>query len=167
MRPGPQARATFEWILDGQFLMQRTHLPVPEAPDSLIVVGADPQTGGYSQHYYDSRGVTRRYAMTFDAGVWRLVRDAPDVPPLDFCQRFMGTFSDDRTTINGVWEKSFDGATWSHDFALTYRRIGWRRRTGAAALTLGLPRFDGQGCWFVRLLARAPPFRSWPRIRRG
>ncbi len=121
---GPQARATFEWILDGQFLMQRTHVPVPEAPDSLIVVCADLQNGGYSQHYYDSRGVTRRYAMSLDAGVWRLARDAPDVSPLDFCQRFTGTFSDDRTTINGVWEKSLDGATWSHDFALTYRRIG-------------------------------------------
>ena len=37
---------------------------------------------------------------------------------------YTGTFSDDRTTINGEWEKSFDGVTWSHDFALTYRRIG-------------------------------------------
>jgi hypothetical protein len=121
---GPEARATFEWTLDGRFLVQRTHVPVPEAPDSLIIVFADPQTGGYSQHYYDSRGVLRRYGMSLDAGVWRLVRDAPDFSPLDFCQRFIGTFSDDRTTINGVWEKSFDGASWSHDFALTYRRIG-------------------------------------------
>jgi hypothetical protein len=31
---GPQARATFVWILDGRFLVQRTHVPVPEAPDS-------------------------------------------------------------------------------------------------------------------------------------
>ena len=52
---GPEARATFEWTLDGRFLVQRTHVPVPEAPDSLIIVFADPQTGGYSQHYYDSR----------------------------------------------------------------------------------------------------------------
>ena len=90
----------------------------------MIVFYADPQTGGYTQHYYDSRGVARRYAMSLDAGVWRLVRDAPDFSPLEFCQRFVGTFSDDRATIDGVWEKSSDGVTWSHDFALTYRRIG-------------------------------------------
>jgi hypothetical protein len=121
---GAEIRATFEWILDGRFLAQRTHVPVPEAPDSLAIVCADPQAGGYSQHYYDARGVTRRYAMSLDAGVWRLVRDAPDSSPLDFCQRFTGTFSDDRATIDGEWEKSLDGTTWSHDFALTYRRIG-------------------------------------------
>lgn len=91
----PDVRARFEWILDGHFLVQRTHVPVPEAPDSMIVFYADPQTGGYTQHYYDSRGVARRYAMSLDAGVWRLVRDAPDFFPLEFCQRFVGTFSDD------------------------------------------------------------------------
>ena len=107
----------------GSWCSERT-CQYPKRQDSLIIVFADPQTGGYSQHYYDSRGVIRRYGMSLDAGVWRLVRDAPDFSPLDFCQRFIGTFSDDRTTINGVWEKSFDGASWSHDFALTYRRIG-------------------------------------------
>ena len=41
---------------------------------------------------------------------------SPRPPPRRRC--------DDRTTINGEWEKSSDGRTWSHDFALTYRRIG-------------------------------------------
>ena len=43
--PG-QARSRFEWTLDGQFLLQRTEVPVPEAPDSLTMVGVDPETGG-------------------------------------------------------------------------------------------------------------------------
>jgi hypothetical protein len=121
---GPRARTTFEWLLDGQFLAQRTDVPVPEAPDSLTIVCVDPQTGGYTQHYYDSRGVARRYAMSFDGGTWQLVRDSPDFSPLDFCQRFTGTFSDDQATIDGAWEKSSNGTTWVHDFGLTYRRIG-------------------------------------------
>ena len=68
---GMRARTTFEWILDGQFLIQRTETPLPEAPDSLTIVCVDPQTGGYIQHYYDSRGVARRYAMSLEDGIWR------------------------------------------------------------------------------------------------
>ena len=30
----PAARSTFEWALDRQFLIQRTEVPVPEAPDA-------------------------------------------------------------------------------------------------------------------------------------
>jgi hypothetical protein len=61
---GPQIRSRFGWALDGQFLLQRTEVPIPEAPDSLTVVSADPGTGAYTQHYYDSRGVVRLYAMS-------------------------------------------------------------------------------------------------------
>ena len=81
----PAGRSTFEWALDRQFLIQRTEIPVPEAPDALMIVSADPETGAYTQHYYDSRGVVRLYAMSFadggvdaDAGVGRLL--APGFP---------------------------------------------------------------------------------------
>jgi hypothetical protein len=121
---GPQARSRFEWALDGQFLLQRTEVPVPEAPDSLTIVSIDLETGAYTQHYYDSRGVVRLYAMTFAGGVWTLTRESADFSPLDFAQRFTGTFSQDRNTISGAWEKCFNGAGWEHDFALTYRRAG-------------------------------------------
>jgi hypothetical protein len=42
MRNGPEAlaRSRFEWALDGQFLLQRTEVPVPAAPDSLTITGA-------------------------------------------------------------------------------------------------------------------------------
>lgn len=121
---GPQARSRFEWALDGKFLLQRTEVPVPEVPDSLAIVGVDLATGAYTQHYYDSRGVVRLYAMTFADGVWTLTREAPDFSPLDFRQRFTGTFSPDRNTISGAWEKRFGAAGWEHDFDLTYRRAG-------------------------------------------
>jgi hypothetical protein len=119
---GSLVRSRFEWALDGQFLVQRTEVPVPEAPDSLTIVGVDAETGAYTQHYYDSRGVVRLCAMSLADGVWTLTREAPDFSPLEFRQRFVGTFSHDGNTISGAWEKCFDGVGWEHDFALTYRR---------------------------------------------
>jgi len=119
---GPTARSRFEWALDRQFLLQRTEIPVPEAPDSLSIISVDLETGAYTQHYYDSRGVVRLYAMRFADGVWTLTRESPDFTPLDFRQRFIGTFSEDGNTISGAWEKNLNGAGWEHDFALTYRR---------------------------------------------
>jgi hypothetical protein len=121
---GPAASSRFEWALGGQFLLQHTKISIPEAPDSLAIVRTDLRTGGYTQHYYDSRGVVRRYAMGFADGVWTLTRESPDFSPLDFRQRFTGTFSQDQNTITGAWEKCPDGGEWEHDFALTYRRAG-------------------------------------------
>jgi hypothetical protein len=121
---GLQVRSRFEWALGGQFLLQHTEVPLPGVPDSLAIIGVDQRTDGYSQHYYDSRGVERRYAMGFADGVWTLTRESPDFSPLDFRQRFTGTFSQDKDTITGAWEKRQDGGEWEHDFALTYRRAG-------------------------------------------
>jgi hypothetical protein len=120
---GPQARSRFEWALDRRFLLQHTEISIPEAPDSLTIISADLETGAYTQHYYDSRGVARLYAMTLAEGVWTLTRESPDFTPLDFAQRFTGTFSADGNTITGAWEKRPD-RDWEHDFALTYRRAG-------------------------------------------
>ena len=120
---GARGRSRFGWDLGRQYLVQRTEVPVPEAPDSLTIVSANPETGAYTQHYYDSRGVARLYAMTLAGGMWTLARESPDFTPLDFRQRFTGTFSADGTTISGAWEKRLD-RDWRHDFALTYRRAG-------------------------------------------
>lgn len=92
------------------------------APDSLTIVSPGPETGTYTQHYYDSRGVVRLYAMTLADGAWTLTREAPDFTPLDFRQRFTGTFSEDQNTISGAWEKDASGG-WEHDFTLIYRRV--------------------------------------------
>jgi hypothetical protein len=61
--------------------------------------------------------------MTFADGVWTLMRTKPDSSPLDFSQRFVGRFSEDRLTIDGTWEISHDGSTWGHDFALNYSKV--------------------------------------------
>lgn len=115
-------RSVFEWTLDGQFLLQRTEIPDPRFPGSLAIVGSDAEAKRYVQHYFDSRGIARIYAMDFRDGVWTLLREKPDFSPLDFKQRFSGTFSPDGTAIFGTWEMD-RGSGWSNDFDLTYARV--------------------------------------------
>lgn len=119
-----RARTTFEWALGGQYLLQRAEVDVPEAPDMLALIDVNRLSGGYSQHYFDSRGVTRMYAMTFDGRTWTLSREAPDFSPLDFSQRFSGTLEDDGATIRGRWDIRHPGRDWETDFDLTYTRAG-------------------------------------------
>jgi hypothetical protein len=117
-----RAVAVFEWALDGAFLVERSEVDVPEAPDGLTVVAPDAQGEGYTQHYFDSRGVVRLYAMTFDGRLWTLTREQPDFTPLDFAQRYVGEFSDDGSRIAGRWEIKHPGQDWETDFELNYVR---------------------------------------------
>ena len=123
---GPAAATTtFEWTLDGAFVLQRSTVDIPEAPDALMVIAAE--RNGFRQHYFDSRGVVREYAMTFDGRTWTLHREGAD-----FHQRFVAELDGD--TIRGEWLKSADGGPpadgdrrapqdgWEHDFDLTYTR---------------------------------------------
>jgi hypothetical protein len=117
-----RGHTVFEWMFQGKFLIQRTVVEHPDAPDSFCVVGLDATTGVYVQHYFDSRGVSRLYAMTFEDGVWSLLRTNADFTPLDFAQRFTARVSADGDAIQGEWETSDDGEHWRHDFALSYTR---------------------------------------------
>ena len=101
-------KATFEWILGGHFVVQRLEIAHPDAPDSFAILG--PDEDGYVQHYFDSRGVARRYEMTLEGNRWTLERDHPG-----FAQRWTATIGDD--TIHGTWE--LNG---TKDFDTTYTR---------------------------------------------
>jgi hypothetical protein len=115
-------RVTFAWELGGRFLLERSHVEHPDAPDSLAVIAV--AEDGYAQHYFDSRGVVRTYRMTLGDDTWTLMRDRPDFTPLDFAQRYTGSFGADGQTITGRWEVSHDGGvTWEHDFDLRYRKV--------------------------------------------
>ena len=117
---GP-ARATFEWALDGKFLLQRAEAPHP-FPDLFAVIGTDPETGAYTQHYFDSRGVVRVYEMELTEDTWTLLRTKPDFTPLTpFPQRYVGNFEDGGKRISGRWEKAPEG-DWELDFELSYVR---------------------------------------------
>jgi hypothetical protein len=120
---GPMGETVFAWLSGRQFLSQRWEVLHPDAPDGIAIIGLTDKSGAFVQHYFDSRGVARVYAMTLAGGVWRLLRATPDFSPLEFSQRFTGTIAQDGSTIHGRWETSVDGSTWAHDFELTYRRL--------------------------------------------
>jgi hypothetical protein len=110
-----RGRTSFQWLGGEQFLVQRWTVEHPDFPDGIAILGEG--EAGFAQHYFDSRGVARVYAMTLSSEVWTLSRDDPD-----FAQRFVGGFADGGRTINGRWEKCTDGSTWELDFHLTYTR---------------------------------------------
>jgi hypothetical protein len=118
---GTGGRVTYEWM--GPFLLQRWEVPVPEAPDGVAVITPRRDGDGHLQHYFDNRGVARVYEMTFDGRVWTLERTKPDLSPLDFAQRYVGTFDDDATEIRGAWEIRHPGEDWRLDFGLNYTRV--------------------------------------------
>ena len=114
-----RGKVSFEWGPQQGFVEQRWEVPVAEAPDGLAVIAADPDGGALVQHYFDSRGVVRRYELAIDDELWTLERLAPG-----FNQRFEGRFVDGGETIDGAWEMSEDGEEWHRDFGLVYRRAG-------------------------------------------
>jgi hypothetical protein len=122
--PHVEAVAEFAWDLHGAFLVQRSAVSVPEAPDVLAIIAPNHDGAGFTQHYFDQRGVVRLYAMTLSDGVWTLERTAPDFSPLGFCQRYVGEISDDGSTIAGRWQTAPVGTEdWELDFHLGYRRV--------------------------------------------
>lgn len=118
----PVGAVSFEWALDERYLLQHTTLRAP-FPESLAVVEYDESAGEFRQHYFDSRGVTRIYRMTFTGSEWTLLRAEPDFSGLAFAQRFLGVISEDERSVDGRWEQSHDGGmTWEHDFGLLLER---------------------------------------------
>jgi hypothetical protein len=122
--PDVDGRAVFEWLLDGKFLVERSEVDHPDAPNGFVIIAPDGEVAGsYKEHYFDSRGVVRTYAMTFDGRTWTLKRETADFSPLDFKQRYTGIFADDGKSINGRWEICHDGENWEHDFDLNYTKV--------------------------------------------
>lgn len=126
----PAGWTEFSWQDGGLFLHQVADAdPLPDtapAPwrenrpfPTTAVIGLDDTEDGFTMLYADARGAHRVYRMTLAEGEWIVWRYAPG-----FDQRFTGTFSPDRDTVDGRWEMSRDGVTWQLDFELTYTRSG-------------------------------------------
>ena len=123
-RPAGRGRATFEWMEDGAFVVERSEAEwsdpgwVENAPGSTVsIIGLDDSTDEITMLYADSRGVSRIYRGTLTDEAWRLERAAPG-----FHQRFVGEFRDGGRTIDARWESSPDGTAWALDFPIIYRK---------------------------------------------
>lgn len=115
--PG-EASATFEWHDSGAHVVQRAHIEMPDAPDSVSIIGCDAANGTYYQLYSDERGVCRVYDMSIDESSWTLWRRGEP-----FAQRFTATFEDGRDTIRGRWELAEDQEHFVTDFVQIFRRV--------------------------------------------
>ena len=113
-----RGQSSFAWLEGGAFLIQHAEIAASDFPRSIQVIGADDEAGTYRMLYYDSRGVSRIYRMTFSGEIWTIWRDFPG-----FSQRLHGTFSEDGRIITARWENSTDGSNWEHDVALTYTKV--------------------------------------------
>lgn len=111
-------QVTFAWIEDGALLVMRQSEQSGTPPSAHWAIGRDESGPEFKVLYSDNRGVSRIYGMSFVEGIWRLWREHPG-----FSQRFEGRVSPDGNKIVAQWEKSFDGATWEHDFDVTYTRL--------------------------------------------
>jgi hypothetical protein len=116
--PG-EATTTFEWVegSDNRLLVERSTVEMPEAPDSVCVIGCDAANGTYYQLYTDERGVCRVYEMSIGNGEWKLWREGEP-----FNQRFTAKISEDGNRIEGRWEAD-EGDGWKTDFDLIYTRV--------------------------------------------
>lgn len=112
-----KGHVTFDWLENGGFLVMRQGDKPPSPPAASWVIGRDGSAENYSILYFDSRGVSRRYEMSFNSGVWKIWRESPG-----FWQRYEGKVSEDGNTITAHWENSPDGKKWEHDFDMTYTR---------------------------------------------
>lgn len=118
-RPWPgEARTRFEWHVSGGHLVQTTTVDLPEAPDSVSIVGCDAANGTYYQLYSDDRGVCRVFEMSISETEWKLWREGAP-----FAQRFTGRLEDGGRRITGRWEKAEDGVNYTTDFDLTYDKV--------------------------------------------
>jgi hypothetical protein len=97
----------------------RSRIDEPEIPSGIAIFGSDDGNGTCSMLYFDERGVSRRYEVTFAENVVSWARMAAD-----FSQRQVLTISADGRTITAQGEMSRNGGEWEGDLALTYTRFG-------------------------------------------
>lgn len=103
-----------EWM-DGAALVVSRTLIDGGPPAAVQVIGRNESGEDDTVLYADDRGVSRVYAMSLHGREW-LSRSDPG-----FLQRFEGHIAEDGTRIDAEWSKSHDdGATWLHDFDVTY-----------------------------------------------
>ena len=106
---------TYEWLVGGQFIVQRSHNDHELFPDAICVIGAPEDGDGLVMEYFDSRGVRRTYGIALEDGTLRIWRDDPE-----FAQRFSATLG--RDSFEGLWQLARTPGEWRDDLKVTYRR---------------------------------------------
>src|ERR1043166_6898626 len=67
---------SIHWLENAFVVMRSTMRGGP--PESTMVLGRSDFAESYTALYYDARGVSRIYEMTFDGRFWQMFRADPD-----------------------------------------------------------------------------------------
>ncbi|OGE80261.1 MAG: hypothetical protein A2826_00810 [Candidatus Doudnabacteria bacterium RIFCSPHIGHO2_01_FULL_43_23] len=120
MVPGTifHGRASFEWLEGGAFLIMRSEIDEPEIPSGIAIFGSDDVTKKLFMLYFDERGISRKYNVSFKGNTLMWWRNTPE-----FSQRMTCKVSDDEDTIVSQGVMSKDGSNWEGDLELTYTRV--------------------------------------------
>lgn len=113
-----EGKASFEWIDNQTFIIMRSETTKGGPPTSVSIMNLDDTNVQGVMSYYDSRGVSRIYNMSFADNIWKLWREAPG-----FNQKFEGVMGNDGKIIDACWYKMEDGKTWMRDFDIKYEKI--------------------------------------------
>ncbi len=120
MVPGTtfHGRTSFEWLESGAFLIMHSEIDEPEIPSGIAIFGSDDVTKEFFMLYFDERGVSRKYNVSFEKNILTWWRNTPE-----FSQRMTFKVSDDGDTIESRGVMSKNGSDWEGDLELTYTRV--------------------------------------------
>ncbi len=109
---------SFEWYEKETFIIMRSETTKEGPPRSVSLINLDDTNGHGAMIYYDERGVSRIYNMSFLENTWKLWREATG-----FNQRFEAKVSNNGSMIKGSWHAMENGNTWRHDFSIEYEKV--------------------------------------------
>jgi len=113
-----RGRATFERIAGGAFIRMHSKMEDQEIPEGVAIFGTDDEAGTCTMIYFDVRGVSRHYAVTFhDDDGFTYSRDSKK-----FSQRFRVTFGADGQTMEAEGTMKKEDGAWEPDLRLSYTR---------------------------------------------
>lgn len=109
-----KGKVVIEWVHNA-FICVRGE--VDAKPDDVWIIGYSDAREKYELFYYDQRGVSRIFDMTFNGKDWAFSREDKD-----FYQKFTAQITPGK--IQAVTEASEDkGKTWRKDFDMTYVKV--------------------------------------------
>lgn len=112
---GKNGPRTYEWLENGFFLAARWDIAFIRLQNgNIVIAGYDASSPLCPLHFFDSDGDSRSFQMHLGDGVLTITGEF---------ERFVGTFSDDGSTITGYWEQSTDGVNWRYLCGEEFTRV--------------------------------------------
>jgi hypothetical protein len=106
---------SYEWLEGGFFVLHRVDVLLGGQPvKGVETIWYDPPSGAYRTHFVDVGGNTSAYEVRLDGRTWTMASQS---------ERFSGSFSEDRKTLSGRWERKGGGSNWELWMDVTLMRV--------------------------------------------